>query len=179
MTWRVLQRSRADSTWGLIGSTSALERRQKPMPSQLQTKHMKCCMGSPGLRNGMRLAAVLASNTCCTLLADDSWIDDQVLNTAMCWLSQRVNMQRDLRSSVILATVQFTRAIIGMYTKVKQRPEFVPTFLKTYTAFLKAGRRTVVYFPAHIHGNHWIMLQVNFNKKTISWGGISYICFVS
>ena len=27
-----------------------------------------------------------------------------------------------------------------------------------------------MYFPAHVHGNHWVAIKVDFNKRDISYG---------
>jgi hypothetical protein len=104
-----------------------------------------------------------------TVLLSDNWIDGETIDMMMFNLAARVRLDPELQKTTVIATLNLQMHINRAYDTGDYSKESVPLLCR-YTKLFKEKKRTRLYFPTHIRGNHWVPFLIDFKKKTIQHG---------
>ncbi|KAH7905193.1 hypothetical protein BJ138DRAFT_1130617 [Hygrophoropsis aurantiaca] len=110
----------------------------------------------------------LGVETLVPLLSDD-WLDDDIINLAMHHLTERMHLFPTISKSTIIAPLSFSANLVAATNNLNVNTVSF-RFLQHYTAIFKNGQRTILYFPAHINNNHWIVFCIDFIQKSLRYG---------
>jgi hypothetical protein len=87
----------------------------------------------------------------------------------MFYLAAQVRLDSELQKTTVVATLNLQIQIKQAYETGDYSKGFV-ALLCRYTELFKEKKRTHLYFPAHLGGNHWVPFFINFEMETI-WHG--------
>ena len=104
-----------------------------------------------------------------TVLLSDNWIDSETIDMMMFDLAARVRLDPELRKTTVVAALNLQMHIRRAYDTGDYSKESVPLLCR-YTKLFKEKKRSRLYFPAHISGNHWVPFLIDFKKETIRHG---------
>ena len=104
-----------------------------------------------------------------TVLLSDDWIDGEIIDMMMFDLAARVRLDPKLQKTTVVATLNLQMHIHRAYDTGDYSKESVPLLCR-YTKLFKERKRSRLYFPAHISGNHWVPFLIDFKKETIQHG---------
>lgn len=103
-----------------------------------------------------------------SLILTWEWLTDDHIDIMMEDLAYRVSLDPELAEKVIVAPLAFSEAIKkspkGGYTKEKT------PLLYLYEKKIREGKIEKLYYPMHIHGNHWIAGVIDFKRKVFGFG---------
>lgn len=108
-----------------------------------------------------------------TRLVDDEWLSGGIVDTMMADIQARVAEVPALDAAVAVASLAFQRAIVAVSTQKTPSDQSV-RLLKGYKELIAAGK-SVLYFPLHVHGNHWIAFFINFLLNVFGYGKIPLV----
>ncbi|KAH7912046.1 hypothetical protein BJ138DRAFT_1112718 [Hygrophoropsis aurantiaca] len=103
------------------------------------------------------------------VLLSGKWINDDIINMSMRYLAERTHLFPELSRSTIIAPLIFSYNLEHAHTFRGPKTN-VSSHLHRYTKLFKEGLRTILYFPAHINNNHWVVFCINFKKRTLQYG---------
>ena len=103
------------------------------------------------------------------ILLSDNWIDDDIINMMMFYLAAQVRLDPELQKTTVVASLTLQLHINRAYETGDYSKGSVPLLCR-YTELFKEKKRTYLYFPAHIGGNHWVPFFVDFKTETIRHG---------
>lgn len=99
-----------------------------------------------------------------TLLGED-WISEDIIDMMMSRLSARLKASPGpISSHTIIGTLAFSAAL-----KFSKNQASHP-LLKRYADEVKNLEKTLLIFPIHTGGNHWIVGFVDFERRTFGYG---------
>ena len=104
-----------------------------------------------------------------TTLLSDNWIDDETINMTMFHLAAQVRLDAELQKTTVVASLNLQLQINHAFKTGDYRRQSVPLLFR-YTELFKENKRTYLYFPAHIGGNHWVPFFVDFKTEIIQHG---------
>lgn len=131
-----------------------------------RAREMMSCL--PWGFNIMALGAGCSKENLTVLLSDD-WIDGEIIDMMMFDLAARVRLDPELQKTTVVATLNLQMHIHRAYDTGDYSKESVPLLCR-YTKLFKERKRSRLYFPAHISGNHWVPFSIDFKKETIQHG---------
>jgi hypothetical protein len=102
-------------------------------------------------------------------LLRNEWISDDLINMMMEDLSFRARTNPNIASNIKIGTVPLSQAIVRAAVNRTYTKRSVP-LLYRYECAVTSSECSQLYFPAHVHGNHWIAIKVDFKKRDISYG---------
>ncbi|KAF8126404.1 hypothetical protein K438DRAFT_2146173 [Mycena galopus ATCC 62051] len=102
-----------------------------------------------------------------TRLVDDEWVSDGIIDTMMADIQSRATRIRAL-ASVTVAPLSLQRAIISISTEACPS-KYTLCLLTEYKSSVVAGK-SLLYFPLHVNGNHWIMFHIDFIRNVFGYG---------
>ena len=103
------------------------------------------------------------------ILLSDNWIDDDIINMMMFYLAAQVRLDAELQKTTVVAALNLQLHINRAYKTGDYSKASVPLLCR-YTELFKEKKRTYLYFPAHIGGNHWVPFFIDFKTETIRHG---------
>jgi hypothetical protein len=114
-----------------------------------------------------------------TVLLSDNWIDGETIDMMMFYLATHVRLDPELRKTTVVASLNLQMHINRAYETRDYSKKSVPLLCR-YTELFKEKKRTHLYFPAHIGGNHWVPFSVDFKKQTIQHGKcLTFVGFIA
>lgn len=111
--------------------------------------------------------AATTMDSLATLLSD-AWLDDELIDMLMTYLSTRVSQKRDLAAQLSIATLSFQHCILACYSS-KNTASSVPAVLCEVKKNLSDGIHQL-YFLANLDNLHWIAFWIDFRAKTVRYG---------
>jgi hypothetical protein len=79
---------------------------------------------------------------------------------------------------ISVADLNFTAALQDIKAKLALPLEKrKKTPLGQYKLQIKSGTLKKLYFPLHVHENHWTAAELDFKKQTVSFGKSLYMFF--
>jgi hypothetical protein len=87
------------------------------------------------------------------VLLSDNWIDNNTIDMIMFNLAACVRLDPELRRTTVVAALNLQMHIHRAYNTRNYSKESVP-LLSCYTQLFKEKKRSHLYFPAQINGNH-------------------------
>ena len=103
-----------------------------------------------------------------TMLSDEWWTDEHI-DMCMTYLAQKAHADPSLRKSTVVARLRFMQEIEATARRNEYGKDASP-FLQSYKALFLEHARERLLFPVHTNGNHWIVMEINFYKRTIRHG---------
>ena len=103
------------------------------------------------------------------VLLSDNWIDGETIDMMMFDLASHVRLDPELRKTTVVAALNLQMHICRAYDTGDYSKESVPLLCR-YTKLFKEKKRSRLYFPAHINGNHWVPFMIDFKKETVRHG---------
>ncbi|KAJ7504710.1 hypothetical protein B0H11DRAFT_1709383 [Mycena galericulata] len=104
-----------------------------------------------------------------SIILSYSWLSDDHIDMMMADLSARLAADPELAADVMIAPLAFAVAIMnGAANKTYTRQD--STLLARYEEHIKKNGLTHLYFPLHIHNNHWIAGLIDFELGLIGTG---------
>jgi hypothetical protein len=103
------------------------------------------------------------------VLLSDNWVDDEIVNMMMFDLAACVRLDPELQTTTVIAALNLQMHIRRAYDTGDYSEESVPLLCR-YTKLFKEEKRSRLYFPAHINGNHWVPFLIDFKNETIRHG---------
>ena len=104
-----------------------------------------------------------------TVLLSDNWIDGETIDMMMFYLAAHVCLDPELQKTTVVAALNFQMHINRAYETGDYSKGSVPLLCR-YTELFKEKKRTRLFFPAHIGGNHWVPFLIDFKTETIQHG---------
>jgi hypothetical protein len=86
-------------------------------------------------------------------------------------MQSRVARVPDLDSAITVAPLAFQRSIVAFSTH-KNPSRYALAVLARYKSLVEAGK-SILYFPLHVNGNHWIAFVIDFGRKFYGYGTVS------
>ena len=106
-----------------------------------------------------------------TSLLGTDWIGEGVVQMMVEQLSESVRMSAaGSKMDTLVAGVQFARALEDAATKKCEYGRTTTPILSRYEAHIDDADVKHLYFPAHVHGSHWIAVHIDFTTKEVSYG---------
>ncbi|KAJ6573789.1 hypothetical protein DFH09DRAFT_915806 [Mycena vulgaris] len=103
------------------------------------------------------------------LFLSNAWLTDDHIDMMIADLSARVAADPELADKVLIAPLAFAVAIMNSAT-AKTYDRQTSTLLARYTEEIKTKGLTHLYFPLHVHTNHWIAGLVDLKQGLIGTG---------
>ncbi|KAJ6533907.1 hypothetical protein DFH09DRAFT_865390, partial [Mycena vulgaris] len=103
------------------------------------------------------------------LFLSNAWLTDDHIDMMIADLSARVAADPELADKVLIAPLAFAVAIMNSAT-AKTYDRQTSTLLARYTEEIKTKGLTHLYFPLHVHTNHWIAGLVDLKQGLIRTG---------
>ncbi|KAJ7488492.1 hypothetical protein B0H11DRAFT_2406543, partial [Mycena galericulata] len=104
-----------------------------------------------------------------SIILSYSWLSDDHIDMMMADLSARLAADPELAADVMIAPLAFAVAIMnGAANKTYTRQD--STLLARYEEHIKKNGLMHLYFPLHIHNNHWIAGLIDFELGLIGTG---------
>ena len=97
------------------------------------------------------------------------WISDWIVQRMATELSTRLRLQKPNSKTLIAGPELAEYLKEAAEKKLNYSPQTTP-LLSRYEAHQKNKRLDKLYFPAHVNGNHWIALHVDFENRRYSYG---------
>ncbi|GLB37775.1 hypothetical protein LshimejAT787_0408260 [Lyophyllum shimeji] len=99
------------------------------------------------------------------------WLSDTHIDMMMEDMASRVASDANLAAKVIIAPLGFARELQSTgFRSFKGFTKRSTPLLLRYKKYIEENGISYLYFPIHVHGNHWIAGMVDFGRKTISFG---------
>lgn len=95
------------------------------------------------------------------------WISCDLLNMMMDVLSRRVLQSSTHRDTTLIGSLVLANTLQSTYTR---RETSLGRVLGHYTSMIKNNNYHRLYFPAHVDGNHWVGIAVDFRARKIYLG---------
>jgi len=110
------------------------------------------------------------STTELSKLLSAEWISDELMDMMMGDLSFWARTSNpNVSPDVKIGTTLLSQAIVGAARSKDYSKQSAP-FLYRYERAVKMSECSQLYFPAHVHGNHWVAINVDFKKREFSYG---------
>jgi hypothetical protein len=103
------------------------------------------------------------------VLLSNAWLSDDHIDMMMADLSARVAADPELAQKILIAPLAFSQAVKDSTAKKTYQRKDTP-LLARYEDHIKAKGLSSLYFPVHIHGNHWIAGMIDFKQALIGTG---------
>lgn len=116
----------------------------------------------PWKGNGGRSASVLEF----TNLLGTGWITDELIDMMMAHLAHRARAQFHVKR-VFIANSRLAEAIKGITPSGN-----TPPLLSKCQDQIVTLNYELLLFPAHVHGNHWVAVAIDFGKKSVAIGAL-------
>ncbi|KAJ7691884.1 hypothetical protein B0H17DRAFT_1133424 [Mycena rosella] len=100
------------------------------------------------------------------IILSNAWLTDNHIDMMMADLSARVEADPSLANTVLIAPLDFSVAITNGAT-AKTYDRQTSTLLARYEQQIKKKELVQLYFPLHVHKNHWIPGLVDFKEDLI------------
>ncbi|KAJ7176926.1 hypothetical protein C8R46DRAFT_1346848 [Mycena filopes] len=96
------------------------------------------------------------------LFLSSEWLNDEMINAGTDYILRRLERGSRVRilNCLFIQSLANARARYDIYA-----PSKVPAIDKA----IRAGDVDVVWFPLHVSGNHWTLLKIDLNAKTIEF----------
>ncbi|KAJ7865909.1 hypothetical protein B0H14DRAFT_3595961 [Mycena olivaceomarginata] len=104
-----------------------------------------------------------------SVLLSNAWLSDDHIDMMMADLSARVAADPELAQKILIAPLAFSQAVKDSMAKKTYQRKDTP-LLARYEDHIKAKGLSALYFPVHIHGNHWIAGMIDFKQALIGTG---------
>ena len=125
-------------------------------------------LSSIGWRSSVPGSSGLTTLEFAKLLKGD-WISDRIVQQMATELSRRLRLLKP-DSKILIAGPKLAESLkSAAHQKVKYSQRTTP-LLSRYEAHRNSKKMDELYFPAHVDGNHWISLHVDFRNRTYSYG---------
>ncbi|KAF7967018.1 hypothetical protein HWV62_36215, partial [Athelia sp. TMB] len=105
-----------------------------------------------------------------TKLLGDDWLSTALLQMMIDHLSARVKADPKLASSIIIAGPSLAEAMESADVRGLEYSRKSTPLLSRYEHHIKSKNLNHLYFPAHVNGNHWIAVHVDFEQREFCYG---------
>ena len=96
------------------------------------------------------------------------WISNWIVQQMATELSRRLRLLKP-DSKTLIAGPELAEILKSAAERKLRYSQETTPFLSRYEAHQKSKNLDKLYLPAHINGNHWISLHVDFEKRTYSY----------
>jgi hypothetical protein len=97
------------------------------------------------------------------------WISDELMNMMMEDLSFQARTNPTTLPDIKIGTVPLLQAIVRVAQSKNYMKQSAP-LLYRYECAVQSSECSQLYLPAHVHGNHWVAIKVDFKKQEVSFG---------
>ncbi|KAJ3552287.1 hypothetical protein NP233_g12916 [Leucocoprinus birnbaumii] len=99
---------------------------------------------------------------CCTLLLRDEWLTDEIFS-----IFEEEVQKSGLRDRTIVLNSYFTQCLEQC---MEHAIDFKrPNLLTTIASRINEEQPIQLFFPMHVHGNHWVARYIDMEKRTIGY----------
>ncbi|KAF8154377.1 hypothetical protein K438DRAFT_1508336, partial [Mycena galopus ATCC 62051] len=110
---------------------------------------------------GLSPAVHLTSHDLASFLGND-WLNDEMINGGVDYILRRLEPWSRIR----ILNCLFIQSLINMHAAGSG---YHPPKLSPIDKAIRAGNVDMVYFPLHVSGNHWTLLNIDLTTKTIAF----------
>ena len=115
-----------------------------------------------GLVPGLGRAGVLSTKDLAKFLSN-GWLNDEMINAGISWISHRVSSDKRVRilNVLFVDALRNLRSTQISYDSRRHQP---------LDELITNNQIDTVYAPLHVHGNHWTLLRIDLEARQYAYG---------
>ena len=115
-----------------------------------------------GLILGLGRAVLLMTKDLAKFLTNE-WLNDEMINAGLAWISHHISSDRHIR----VLNVLFVNALRNLCSTQRS---YGSRHRQPLNRLIADRNLDTVYVPLHINGNHWTLLQIDLNTWQYAYG---------
>ena len=119
-----------------------------------------------GVVPGLGRAVVLSTKDLAKFLSNE-WLNDDMINAGISWISHHVSSNRRIR----ILNVFFVDALRNLHST---QNSYDSRRHQPLDRLITNNQIDMVYAPLHVHGNHWTLLRIDLEARQYAYGDSLY-----